>query len=198
MTHTILLSKVLGIFMIIAGVAIVLRRHDFVEVIVTFARNRALRVLISAIELAAGLFLVVLHNEWGSVPAAIVSLVGWILVAESVTYLLLPDRIVEAFILYFGKPGTLLASGILVVLLGLYLAAAGFSAAWSSEVGRRDGDHLAVAQVHVTVELGAVRRRAAIEERTVVVQRVHGRGFAEYRDDLFMRHAGLDERPGLR
>jgi hypothetical protein len=129
MTHTILLSKVLGLFAIIVGSAMVLKRRQLGEVISTFGRNRTWRVLFSAIELMAGLFLVMMHDDWASAPAIIVSLAGWLAVIESSAYLLLPDRVIEPFITSFSRPGALAVSGVISVAIGLYLAAYGFGVA---------------------------------------------------------------------
>src|SRR5262245_48311593 len=126
MTRTIVLSQALGVFAIIVGLAMVLRRRELGEVIVTFGRDRTWRVLYSAIELLAGLFLVLLHHEWNSAPAILVSVCGWMAVLESTSYLLLPERMVQPFILFFSKPSALAASGVLSLALGLYLAAYGF------------------------------------------------------------------------
>jgi uncharacterized membrane protein HdeD (DUF308 family) len=129
MTHTILLSKVLGLFALIVGAAMVIRRNEFGEVIATYARDRTWRVLYSAIELLAGLFLVVVHNEWGTPAAVVVSLFGWLAILEGASYLFLPDRVVEPFIRSFSRPSTLAVSGIAAMIAGLYLAAHGFGVA---------------------------------------------------------------------
>ena len=128
MSTTMLLSRVLGAFALIVGAAMVLRRRELGEVIATFGRDRTWRVLYSAIELLAGLFLVALHNAWDSAPAVIISLCGWLAVLESTSYLLLPGRVVEPFILAFSRPSALATSGALAFALGAYLAAHGFGA----------------------------------------------------------------------
>jgi hypothetical protein len=115
--------------MVIVGVALVLKRREFGEVIVTFGRQRTLRVLFSAIELLAGLFLVVLHRDWSTAPAVVISLAGWMCVLESTAYLVLPDRMVEPFILAFSKPPALAATGVVVFVAGAYLTGYGFGLA---------------------------------------------------------------------
>ncbi|MGH8249199.1 MAG: hypothetical protein ACREVI_00650 [Steroidobacteraceae bacterium] len=126
MTQTLMLSKVLGLFAVIAGVAMVIRGRQFAEVIVTFAKNRTIRVMIAAIELLAGLFLVIQHNEWGSPPAILISLLGWMAVVESAGYLLLPDAVVDPFLRIFARASVIRLSGIFALAIGLYLAGHGF------------------------------------------------------------------------
>lgn len=126
MSLTILLSRVLGIFLVIVGAAILIRRHYFIPVFATFAEERLTRVIVCLIELLAGLFLIVVHNEWSSVPAGIISAIGWIALVESTAYLLLPDPLVEQFIRAFNKPLWYVVGGLFAVVVGVYLAAFGF------------------------------------------------------------------------
>jgi hypothetical protein len=126
MTQTMLFAKVLGAFMIIVGLSMVLRRQVMVEVAIRYAEDRPLRIFFAAIELLAGLLLVALHNVWDPTPALIVTLVGWLAVAESTAYLMLPDRLVLPFLRSFANPAIIAASGALAALAGLYLAVVGF------------------------------------------------------------------------
>lgn len=128
MASTVLLSKVLGTFMIIVGAAVLLQRRAFAELVARFARDHTLRTLFSAIELLAGLFLVAMHSAWDTAPAIIVSLVGWLAVLESSAYLLLPERIVQAFLIPIARPSAIAPFGIVALVLGLYLGARGFGA----------------------------------------------------------------------
>src|SRR5690242_3019597 len=95
MTSTILLSQVFGLYFIIVGAAIVIRRRYFLPVFGAFIEERLTRAIVALIELLAGLFLVVMHNDWSSMPAVIISLLGWITTVEGSAYLLLSDEFVE-------------------------------------------------------------------------------------------------------
>lgn len=77
MELTLYLSKVLGIGLTITGAAIMLRRRYFVPVFGAFVKERLTRATVSLIELFAGLFLVIGHNVWSPLPAAVISLLGW-------------------------------------------------------------------------------------------------------------------------
>ncbi len=80
----------------------VLRRRYFMPVLGGFAEARLTRMMYAFIELLAGLFLVVGHNLWSSAPAAIISFIGWMTVAEAAAYLLLPDEAVDRFVRTFN------------------------------------------------------------------------------------------------
>ena len=126
MAQTILLSKVFGLFLIIVSTTILLQRHDFMNAVAVFARDRLIRIVISAVELLAALFLVMMHNEWSSIPAVIITLFGWMALMESIVYLALPNRVVEPLIAAFNIPMLYVFGGVLALVLGIYLAAFGF------------------------------------------------------------------------
>ncbi|PSJ65629.1 hypothetical protein [Kumtagia ephedrae] len=126
MELTIYLSKVFGIALIAMGASIMLRRRYFVPVFGAFVRERLLRAVMSFIELLGGLFLIVGHTAWSPLPAAIISLLGWVAVIEALCYLLLPDEAVEGMLDTFNKPSWYVGGGLVSILIGVYLAGFGF------------------------------------------------------------------------
>ena len=76
--------------------------------------------------LFGGLAMVLLHNYWsgGALPV-IITLIGWLTLIKAVVLVALPSNKLVA--LYGGvSPTHILISGALTLLLGIYLAAAGF------------------------------------------------------------------------
>jgi hypothetical protein len=126
MELTVFLSKVFGIGLIIMGAAIMIRRRYFIPVFGAFVEERLIRVVVSLAELIAGLFLVIGHNVWSPLPAAIISFLGWMAVIEATAYLLLPDDMLEKFIGTFNVPAWYLVGGLFTILIGIYLASFGF------------------------------------------------------------------------
>lgn len=126
MDVTVLLAKVLGLFLTIVGAAIMLRRHYFLPVFGSYPEQRLTRAVASLAQLLAGLFLVVMHNRWSPLPAAVITTIGWMALIEALIYLLLPDERVARFIGTFSKPSWYVFGGGLAVVTGAYLAAFGF------------------------------------------------------------------------
>jgi uncharacterized membrane protein HdeD (DUF308 family) len=126
METTILLSKVLGLFLVIAGFSIMVRKHYFAPVIGGFVEERLMRMLIGILELIAGLFLAVQHMDFSSLPATIISVLGIALVVEGTAYLLMPDHMVKKIIRFYNVPMWYHAGGAFSVLLGAYLVFFGF------------------------------------------------------------------------
>lgn len=126
MDNTLLLAKVLGPFLVIGGAAALLRRHWFIDVFAGLWRSGLPRMIWALLELLGGLFLVVVHNEWSSLPAAAITLLGWMTMIEGALLLLLPDPAVKRYIALFNKPHWYLGGGVVAMLVGLWLAALGF------------------------------------------------------------------------
>lgn len=123
---TILLAKVLGIFLAIVGSIVVLRRHEYIGIFGGFVRERMLRVVTGVIVLLAGLFLIVQHQSWSSPPAAIITLLGWVATFEAVAYLALPDPLLERVLQAVNRPAVYIFWGLIAIAVGLYLAGYGF------------------------------------------------------------------------
>lgn len=126
MELTVFLAKVLGLGFVIIGVALLLRRDYYLAVFGDFAEQRMSRAMIAIIELIAALSLVVAHSVWSPLPAAIISLMGWIALVEATAYLLLPDAGIRMILARFNTPGWYLGGGVFAVALGAYLAGFGF------------------------------------------------------------------------
>ena len=126
---TIFLAKLLGLYCIILAVTMMARKKSAVATMKAAVRNPPLLLLLELIALIAGLAIVIGHNVWsgGALPV-VVTLLGWMMLIRGVGLLALrPEAVVklfealryeELFYLYMGA----------TLILGLYLAYAGFSA----------------------------------------------------------------------
>jgi hypothetical protein len=81
------------------------RRRYFLPVFASYPDQRLLRAVVSMAEVLAGLFLVVMHNRWSPLPAAVITVVGWLVLLEGLLYLALPDDRVRRFIATFNTEG---------------------------------------------------------------------------------------------
>jgi hypothetical protein len=129
MALTVLLAKVIGIMLVVIGALIIIRRRYFLPIFAAYVEQRLLRTTMSMIELLAGIFLVVGHNVWSPLPAALITIIGWMAVFEATIYLLLPDRWVAKFIATFNTAGWYIVGGSLAIAVGGYLSWFGFTGA---------------------------------------------------------------------
>ena len=126
MALTVLLAKVVGIVLAMIGGAILVRRRYFLPVFATWAEARLVRTTMSMIELLFGVYVVVAHNVWSPLPAALITILGWMAVLEATIYLFLPDPWVAKFIATFNTPAFYVVGGLLAIVVGVYLAGFGF------------------------------------------------------------------------
>jgi hypothetical protein len=122
----IFLAKLFGMYFILMGVIMLLRRRSIIPAIKDFASNSGLRFVIAAIELVAGLALVIGYPVVSLSIAGIISLVGYMMVIESIIYMSMPAKFVQNFIKSFNKPVWYHTGGALAIVAGIYLAGTGF------------------------------------------------------------------------
>jgi ribose/xylose/arabinose/galactoside ABC-type transport system permease subunit len=126
---TVFLAKLLGLYCIVAAVAMMTRKESAIATIEQLTRNPPLLLLVEVVGLAGGLSMIIGHNIWsgGALPI-VITLIGWLMAIRGAVLLALSHdatiklfealRYRERFYWYMG--GTL--------VLGLYLTFAGFRA----------------------------------------------------------------------
>jgi hypothetical protein len=123
------LNRLLGLYCIIAGAVMGLQREATLGAVTLLIHDRPLMFIAGVIMLFAGLAMVLLHNQWsGGVATIIVTIIGWLTLLKASLFLLLPPGAADDFylgILHFGE--WYYAYAALSLILGLYLAVAGFS-----------------------------------------------------------------------
>lgn len=126
--RTLYLSRLLGLFFLICGLAMLLHKQFYTAALATVAFNPLAMRWIAMIVTLAGLAMVLAHNVWSKSPAAvIVTLLGWLTLIKGIAYLFLPARWLEDFFQVVLSCGAYvyLATAFLL-LLGAYLTYEGF------------------------------------------------------------------------
>jgi hypothetical protein len=124
--RTVFLARLFGLYCIIMAAAMLPQPEAFVTTINALVADAPLVLIAGVFTLFGGLALVLLHNCWsgGALPI-IISLLGWLTLIKAVLILVLPSPKLVA--LYGGvSPTYILISGLLTLLLGIYLTVAGF------------------------------------------------------------------------
>lgn len=127
MELTILLSKVFGLYYLVVGLMMLLRRGWFKSVVTAFVESPALRFFAGILMLIGGFFIIVSHQDWSNLPAGFISLLGWAIAVKAILYMNLSNNAVKKWTGWFKINGV---SGVvwslLVVVIGLYLTNFGF------------------------------------------------------------------------
>jgi len=135
--RTLFLSRLLGLFFLILGLAMLLHKQVYTVALATVAYTPMAMRWIALIITLAGLAMVLAHNVWSKPPAAvIVTLLGWLTLIKGIAYLFLPARWLEGFFLAVLNCGACIYLVIAFLLvLGAYLTYEGFKSklAWCGE-----------------------------------------------------------------
>ena len=127
--RTLFLSRLLGLFFLICGLAMLLHKQVYTAAVATVAYDPLAMRWIGIIIALAGLAMVLAHNVWSKPPVAIVvTLLGWLTLIKGITYVFLPTRWLEGFfqsVLNCGACVYLVTAFLLV--LGAYLTYEGFN-----------------------------------------------------------------------
>ena len=118
---TIELARAFGIGIVIVALAALLMPARMAIVFADFERSPALAFLSALFAIVLGLFLIVLHSLWTDLPAALVSLLGWGVLAKGIVLLAAPEGLLKLAAAF--TPGHVRLWGIVALVLGvIYLA----------------------------------------------------------------------------
>lgn len=126
---TLFLAKLIGVYMALVGGMMMVRRRFFMHAVRDFIQDRALRFMIPIIELVAGISMVLVHNIWEGTAAIVITAIAWIMVAESVFYLALPEKTVKRFLTACNRKPVYFIGGLASIAVGVYLIVEGFQIA---------------------------------------------------------------------
>lgn len=121
------LARLIGLFCIVAGLAMTGRRQEMVAAVDGLTHTPTLLLLVGLIALGVGLAMVLAHNVWsGGFLPVVVTLIGWLILLRGLVLLFLPAAMVATLFeaLHFARLLYLYAS--IALVLGIYLAMAGF------------------------------------------------------------------------
>ena len=122
MIDTIFLAKVIGIFALLEGFSMILRRRMLLVVFHEMARMRILSYIIGAVMAILGLVVVVGHTVFADMLSSTVTIIGWFICIEGVLFLFFSQTMVKRMIRALDHQlwYSLISAGYLI--LGVYLA----------------------------------------------------------------------------
>ncbi len=120
------IAKLIGLYLLVMGVLVLAKKQSVMPAIMDIAKNRALTIVLGALDLAAGLALVITYPEVSVSPVGLISLLGYMAIVEGIVYLTLPMKSIQKMVRSFGNKQWYMASGIVAVLTGIYLSGFGF------------------------------------------------------------------------
>jgi hypothetical protein len=126
METTLFLAKVFGLYLLVMGLLMPLRRKELSAMIEALADNRPLVFLVGVLVLILGLVLVVSHNVWIAGWPLVITVLAWLVLIKALAYLVLPFEVTARLVLWFNRPAWFTIGGALWAALGLFLVGKGF------------------------------------------------------------------------
>jgi hypothetical protein len=121
------LARLIGPVLAVVGLGMLLSPGHYLAVVADVLRSPALLYLASVIGLLAGLALVLAHNVWTADWRVIITLLGWISILDSASWLLLRDEVERLWSPLLGSRALPLWGGGVVLLIGAVLSYFGYA-----------------------------------------------------------------------
>lgn len=123
----IFLAKLFGLYFLIIGIIILVRRKAVMPAISELTSNRPVLLALAIIEIGAGLALALAYPTITWDVQGIFAVIGYMLLVEGLLYLVSPYRMTQRFVKSFNKSEWFMSGAVASVLVGGYLVAYGFN-----------------------------------------------------------------------
>lgn len=122
------LAQLLGVVLVVIGLALLLRTNHFQKMYQEIIKSEMMLILSGIFALVLGTVIVLSHNIWEASWVVILTIFGWMGVAKGVLLLLLPGEMAQMTSKWFKGKGLLIFAGVFYLLLGLVLGYFGWFA----------------------------------------------------------------------
>lgn len=128
MDTSIFLAKLIGPILIAIGLGLLFNRAAYQVVAEEVVKSRALLFLAGALNLVAGLAIVLAHNEWDLSWKVIITIIGWFALIRGLLRILIPQQLGDFLSRILARgPQVLTGVGVVALVVGAFLAWKGFS-----------------------------------------------------------------------
>lgn len=120
------LAKVIGIYMLIVGIAMLKDMPLFMTHLSSLIHDSPLMFVLGFIVLILGLLMVLSHNRWKKKWPVIVTIISWIVLIKGAAILLFPQWIALLSVQFMENPQAAYLSAAITVIVGAVLCYFGF------------------------------------------------------------------------
>jgi len=120
------LSKVLGIYLVIIGVAMLVNMHQFASYVSDLVNDKPLMFVSGFFTLILGILMVVSHNIWEWHWRVIISILAWMTLLKGATLIFYPQFIDKSTMLFLKNTNFSYITAIIDFILGALLCYFGF------------------------------------------------------------------------
>jgi hypothetical protein len=122
------LARLIGPVLAVIGVSMLLNPGSYLAIATAMLQQPALLYFAAVVGLVGGVALVMAHNVWAADWRLILTLLGWISIVDSASWILLTEQLRALWAPALTGAGLPLAGGVIVLLLGAALCFYGYFA----------------------------------------------------------------------
>jgi len=119
-------AKAIGLYLFVVGLVLLLNAKRVKPLIMDLFKSPPLLFVGGFVALILGTFIVSAHNIWEADWKIIITLVGWAALIKGTVLVLFPQPLVTLSQKWVKNNVTYYATGIFVLLMGLYLISIGY------------------------------------------------------------------------
>lgn len=123
----IFLAKLFGLYFLVIGIIILVRRKAVMPAITELTGNRPVLLTLAIIEIGAGLALILAYPTITWSIGGVFAIIGYMLFIEGLLYLASPYKMTQKFVKSFNRSEWFMSGAVASVLVGAYLVAYGFA-----------------------------------------------------------------------
>jgi len=126
-TTTEILARIFGLYMLAAGIGLVINRDAFVNIIAELRQHAFVLLMAGGMTFAVGAIILSIHEDWSNWLAIVVTLIGWLTLIKGLILLAVPKLSLSVGDKFAQSPSMVMVWGIVVAALGAALFFAGFA-----------------------------------------------------------------------
>jgi hypothetical protein len=126
-TTTEILARIFGLYMLAAGIGLVINRDAFVNMIAELRQQAMVPFMAGVMAFAVGAVTLSIHEDWSNGLAIVVTLIGWLSLIKGIVLLAVPKLSLSLGDAFATSPSMVVVWGSIVAVLGAVLLFVGFA-----------------------------------------------------------------------
>jgi hypothetical protein len=128
MTLTAYVAQLLGVYLVLSGVLMIVREQAMMLLVPKFVDSPPFLYFLGSLRVLIGLAIVLAHNMWIGTLGTVIYVVGWLTILRGIAMLVLPVETEWKILAVFSRGNVWYTTAIVAIVLGGWLAYAGFAA----------------------------------------------------------------------
>ena len=126
METSIFLAQLIGVFSLVMGFSMLVKRKMLISIFHELSDSRALSYILGTLIFLLGLLVILNHNVWVLNPRIIITIIGWVILIEGGSYLFVSKEAFRKYLAFLDNRKIYYIIAIGYLILGSYLAYFGF------------------------------------------------------------------------